>query len=241
MRLGKTGGTKVTAFVAAASAALFTGQVSAVQVMQGSASLSLGQYDLSGALDLEADGTILGGDLGFSYATGGENGLTVFAGEIEFMSTGSIDGSIRNPNTGQRQDISDSEFDRTDAKVTAGYQFPNRITPFVGARLAWQGDGFFNDDSYKETGYFLGASLSGMKVGEAGAFAVSLAYNDSTLDTAGGELEVDGLSARVAFNLAKSPVGFSLKYQEFSDDNDFFKEQYLLASVTYYFYRQAKR
>lgn len=212
-------------------------------------SASYGLYSINveqGPLVSDGDGTAwaidVGGVLGF--ALGEDNAATlVFDVDLEAMSVDAdtdnnfvvqSDGTLVSGNSS-----SNTEFERTDFKFTVGTSFDVgfSLTPFVGYRYAWQGDGYFNDDLYIETGYFLGVALGRLTWIEGFEISLSGSYNDTTLDNESGpDTDATGLSARIAIKPEKSPLGFSLKYQNFDYDgagNN--KEDYLLASLTWYF------
>lgn len=200
-------------------------------VIQARASLSPGLYDFGisvpGLGSASGDGSIIAADTGFSAIFVQANGGAVLSDiELEYMDidvSGSGGGS----------------FNRTDLKLTTGYQFPSRITPIVGYRFAAQGDGFFNDDNYQETGFFVGVGYSGIKLGDFGSLGGSLAYNATELEFPdGSKLDADGGSARVSVSLNEIPLSIGLRYQTFdiSESTFNFDESYFLLSFTYTFF-----
>ncbi len=212
---------------------------------QGRASISLGQYDTDGrdnSGSLSADGNIVGLDLGGSF---GANfwkadalGALLFDIELDFLTVGSIDLTLRDSNGNVVGSTSGDDFDRTDLKFTVGQQFSLGLVPFIGYRIAYQGDGLLDDENYQEKGIVLGLAYSGIELGKAAKLGLSVAYNDDELEfDNGATVDVTGYSARATVNLTGVPLGFSLKYQTFEDDRSIIRENYLTASMTWYFLR----
>ncbi len=197
---------------------------------QARGSLSLGLYNYEEPMSsFESDGDLLAGDLGGTVGLPiGQDSTLIVDVELELI---------------QAKPDDFPDFDRTDLKVIFGLPLDVGLTlsPFAGIRIAQQGDGFFNDDLYSETGFVLGAGLSGIKLGES-QLAFSIAYNDSTYDWSPegrGDQDASGYSLKASYRLANSPLAFSIKYQYFDAPsqgvNAEFNEDYLLGSATWYF------
>ena len=191
---------------------------------QSRASFSLGNYTYEES-SADSDGPIIAADVGAAYGLKLQDGSTaVFDVELEAM-TIDAEGDV------------DLDFERTDLKASAGWVLDVglNLTPFVGLRYAWQGDGYFDDDFYTETGFLVGVGLSGIKLGDNLSLAGSLAYNDTELEAGSAEADASGFSFRASLRPKGSAIGYSLKYQTFDVEDDLFNEDYLLVSATWYF------
>lgn len=203
---------------------------------QGRASLSPGQYtyqqEAAPQFNRSAgdtDGDIIAADVGAAFGLKmGDGSTLVFDVELEALTIDS--------------DVDSLDFERTDFKASAGWVFDVgvNLTPFLGLRYAWQGDGYFNDDFYTESGFLAGVGLSGLSLSENLSLALSIAFNDSTLDADLAETDASGYSLKLAVRPSSIPVAFSLKYQYFDVDLDAsgfggFEEEYLTLSATWYF------
>ncbi len=231
--------------VAALLGVTASGVVYAEGFYLGRASFSPGYYTNDGRGNLgntpvsfDGDGFILaadlGGAMGFKLA---DNQSLLFDLELEAMT---VDGDTTISGGGQTAQ-SDTEFERTDVKLTVGYSIRSGLnySPFIGTRIAYQGDGFFNDDFYSESGFFVGFGISGIEMGSKLRMSGSVSYNQTELDTGSSDVDADGYSVRLGLRSIGSPLGYSLKYQTFDTDPDaggtVIEEGYLLASLTWYF------
>ncbi|MGJ8670985.1 MAG: hypothetical protein ACSHXK_15980 [Oceanococcus sp.] len=227
----------------AAISAAYSGTALADGFFLGRASLSPGFYSTevsANGVSIKGDGLLVAGDLGatLGFKLGGAGSPVILLdSEIELATVAS---NAELPNGSQVG----TDFEKTDTKLTVGIAIPAgnlSITPFAGARLSWQGNGMFGDDLYKETGFFVGAGLSGIKVGGDVKMSISAAYNATELEDGiiTGKVDADGYSAKVTFRKTGSAHGYSLKYQTFETDRDAtgadLTEGYLLASLTWYF------
>lgn len=224
--------TRVTYLAAAGLAALSSSPAIAAgtNVLQARATpIGFGNYEITVGSN-STDGDYLSSDLGFTFIHAKEDNSAWIADvELEFFQV--------------ETDIG-GDFDRTDLKLSLGYKLPANITPFVGYRTANQGDGFADDEFAKETGFFLGASYSGIPVGEVGNLTFSLAYNFNEYEvnpnSSGFTFDTKGLSGKISFLLSAVPVAFNLKYQSFTEDEDIggdYEETYTtILNATWYFW-----
>lgn len=117
---------------------------------------------------------------------------------------------------------SDADLDRTDVLVSLGYLIGQHWSAFVGYRKGMQGDGFFDDDTFNESGFFLGAGIGGMELGD---FVVgsSLAYNFSEAQDFpfdGEEFDYGGISFKLSGSLKSMPQhSLQFRYQRFTGDS----------------------
>ncbi|MEC9361582.1 MAG: hypothetical protein ACPHN2_03470 [Sinimarinibacterium flocculans] len=117
---------------------------------------------------------------------------------------------------------SDADLDRTDVLVSLGYLIGQHWSAFVGYRKGMQGDGFFDDDTFNESGFFLGAGIGGVEVGD---FVVgsSLAYNFSEAKDfpfEGEEFDYEGISFKLSGSLKSMPQhSLQFRYQRFTGDS----------------------
>ena len=237
---------RLAVFSLAVLGSSYCGSAMADGFFVGRASLSPGQYTskvTSGGASISGDGLLVAGDLGASvgFRLGGSKSLVLLLdGEVELATVAS---NAELP-AGSPVPQAGTDFEKTDSKVTAGLVIPVgdlSVTPFAGARLSWQGNGMFSDDLYKETGFFVGAGLSGISVGGDVKMSISAAYNATELEDGiiSGKVDADGYSAKLSFRKKGSAHGYSLKYQTFETDRDNtgadLKEGYLMASLTWYF------
>lgn len=113
-------------------------------------------------------------------------------------------------------------IDRTDLLLTLGYLIGSHGSVFAGYRFGFQGDGFFNDDIFKETGPFIGAGIGGIEVG-AVTLSSSLAWNFSQIEdfpVDGQETDYDGISLKLGGALKSHPQHVvQLRYQMFEGDD----------------------
>lgn len=129
---------------------------------------------------------------------------------------------VRNDDTNP---ITEKEFelDRTDALLTVGYLIDNRWSVFGGYRRGFQGDGPFDDETFRESGFYVGGGVGGVT---AGGFILgaSLAYNFSEgkdFPNPGDDIDYNGISLKVSIVPAATPQhALQLRYQRFSGDKD---------------------
>lgn len=115
----------------------------------------------------------------------------------------------------------DGELDRTDMLLTAGYLFGNNWSGYAGYRRGMQGDGPFNDDTFSETGFFVGVGFAGVEM--AGVLiGTSLAYNFSEAEDfplEGKDFDYGGISLKFNGSLTSLPNhSLQLRYQRFNGD-----------------------
>lgn len=122
----------------------------------------------------------------------------------------------------QRIDFGGDSLDRTDILLSAGYLLNDLWSVFAGYRQGMQGDGVFNDDTLSERGFFIGAGVGGMQMGQL-VVGASLAYNLSEVEdfpVEGADFDYPGISLKVSASLKDHPQhGFQLRYQRFSGDD----------------------
>lgn len=210
--------------------------------LRGSLSPGLYESKVSGSnISSKGDGTIYAFDLGsvIGFKLSDTMNLAVDL-ELEAMSVDAeADGTI----SGQAFSNPSADFERTDLKLTTGLAInlssQLSLSPFLGYRTAWQGDGYFDDTFYTENGFFLGLGASA-SVGKQARIAGAFAFNKTKLDSTGGtEDDADGYSVRLTLR-PNQHYGVSLKYQGFETDGSVeLKEDYYLASVTWYFLQGA--
>lgn len=235
---------KSTSYVIAAGlTALSVGPaVAGTNVLQARTTpLGFGDYEFT--LDsATSEGSYVSTDVGLTFIHATEQNSAYIADlEVEYWA---IDNVTQNRGPG-------NNFDRTDVRMTFGYKTPVNVTPFVGYRIATQGEGLLNDDYAEEDGFYVGASYSGIKIGDTGSVTLSAAYNFNTYEVPNtAELDTVGLSAKVSYLLSAVPVAFNLKYQSFSEDSNLrdlsgtfapiavqYEETYTtMLSVTWYFW-----
>lgn len=116
---------------------------------------------------------------------------------------------------------SDADLDRTDVLLTAGYLIGQHWSAFAGYRMGMQGDGAFDDETFKETGFFLGGGVGGIEMGSL-LFGSSLAYNLSKAEDfpfPGDEFDYGGLSLKLSLSPKSMPQhSLQLRYQRFTGD-----------------------
>jgi hypothetical protein len=116
---------------------------------------------------------------------------------------------------------SDADLDRTDLLFTAGYFIGQHWQAFAGYRMGMQGDGFFDDDTFSERGFFVGAGIGGMEVGDF-MLGASLAYNFSEAQDFpqdGEKFDYGGLSFKLNGQLKSLPQhSLQLRVQRFTGD-----------------------
>lgn len=131
--------------------------------------------------------------------------------------------------------------------------FGEHGTASVGYRAALQGDGFANDDSYRERGFLIGLGFRNLEVpwlsgSWVGSMAGSLTYNASELELPNGNTpDAKGLLAVIKMPLVRYPdYGLGLRYRRFDVDDvtvtgplrvrDQLTESYLAGFVEYIFF-----
>jgi hypothetical protein len=121
-----------------------------------------------------------------------------------------------------RLDFQKNELDRTDVLVSLGSKVGTYGSLYVGYRSGMQGDGLFNDDTFKESGPFIGAGLGGIPAG-ALILGGSVAYNFSKVDdfpVDGQKLDYEGVSIKFSAALASMPQhSLQLRFQNFNGDD----------------------
>lgn len=117
---------------------------------------------------------------------------------------------------------SGTEKDRTDALLTLGYMLDNNWSVFAGYRRGMQGSGAFDDDTFSENGFFVGAGYGRMQLG-AVILGTSVAYNFSKakdFPQDGGDFDYRGVSVKFDLRPQAAPQhGVQLRYQRFSGDD----------------------
>lgn len=110
-------------------------------------------------------------------------------------------------------------IDRYDALLTVGVIATSHLSVFSGYRIAWQGDGFFDDDIWKESGAVVGASYGGIEMGPL-LLGVSAAYSFSEAEYPdGSDFDYPGISLKLNLSVADAPNhALQLRYQRFSGD-----------------------
>lgn len=131
--------------------------------------------------------------------------------------------------------------------------FGEHGTASVGYRAALQGDGFANDDSYRERGFLIGLGFRNLHVpwltgSWVGSMSGSLTYNASELELPSGNTpNAKGLLAVIKVPLVRYPdYGLGLRYRRFDVDDltvtgplrvrDELTESYLAGFVEYVFF-----
>lgn len=116
---------------------------------------------------------------------------------------------------------SDADLDRTDILLTGGYLIGQHWSAFAGYRKGMQGSGAFDDETFNESGFFVGGGVGGVEMGPL-LFGSSLAYNfsqakDFPFD--GDEFDYGGLSVKVSVSPKSMPQhSLQLRYQRFTGD-----------------------
>ncbi|MDP9141670.1 MAG: hypothetical protein M3O62_12860 [Pseudomonadota bacterium] len=115
-----------------------------------------------------------------------------------------------------------AELDRTDILVSAGSLVGDHLSFFAGYRRGMQGDGAFNDDTFSESGLFVGAGVGGMSMGPI-IVGSSVAYNLSEakdFPQEGSSFLYKGISVKLSASLASLPAhSLQLRYQRFNGDD----------------------
>jgi hypothetical protein len=118
--------------------------------------------------------------------------------------------------------IDGGNFDRSDLLFTTGYLIGDHWSAFVGYRQGSQGDGMFDDDTFKESGFFVGLGYAGMEVGPF-MMGTSIAYNFSEAEDfpfEGDKFDYGGVSLKVALNPKAAPQHtVQFRYQRFTGDD----------------------
>src|ERR1044071_7913943 len=65
--------------------------------------------------------------------------------------------------------FADQDNWRTDLLFTLGYYLNDNWSLFAGFRRGWQGDGVFNDETFKEFGPYVGVGFGGIPLGGWGS------------------------------------------------------------------------
>lgn len=116
----------------------------------------------------------------------------------------------------------DDDLKRTDILLTGGYFIGDHWTGYVGFRKGMQGDSFFDDETFNEEGFFVGAAVGGIAAGPL-MLGSSLAFNFSDVKDfpiEGENLGYDGFSLKVNGALASAPQhSLELRYQRFTGDD----------------------
>jgi hypothetical protein len=109
----------------------------------------------------------------------------------------------------------DAVDNRTDILLTVGYLIGDHWQAFGGYRRGMQGDSAFNDDTFDESGFFVGGGIGGIAMGSF-VVGASAAYNFSKVDAGADDLDYDGISLKVSGSLASMPQhSLQLRYQTF--------------------------
>lgn len=118
-----------------------------------------------------------------------------------------------------------ADFDRTDVLLSLGVFLPKGFTASYGYRFGFQGDGFIEDDFYKETGPFVGAGFPAFSLFGQWELSTSTALNFTKLSIPGVPEDPSffGVSARGAVSKPGSPHTVGLRVQHFMDDESGFK------------------
>ena len=113
-----------------------------------------------------------------------------------------------------------ADFDRTDVLLSVGTFLPRDFSVSAGYRFGWQGDGFLDDDFYRETGPFVGVGFPTFPVFADWEMSTSAAVNFTELDLPGVSQDIDffGLSGRAAVSKPGLPHTFGLRVQRFNGD-----------------------
>ncbi|HEY1076628.1 MAG TPA: hypothetical protein VGE51_08050 [Fontimonas sp.] len=116
----------------------------------------------------------------------------------------------------------DAKLDRTDILLSVGSLVGDHMSFFAGYRRGMQGDGAFNDDTFSESGLFVGTGVGGMSMGPIIAGA-SVAYNLSEAEDfpqRGSSFLYKGISVKLSASLASLPAhSLQLRYQRFTGDD----------------------
>lgn len=140
-------------------------------------------------------------------------------------------------------------FSVTEAMFRLNTALTRYFSLIVGYRVALQGDGFGNDDVYRESGYLAGVGFGPVELpwqaaGRRFALSAAAAYNGSEIDLPSGNTpNADGLAASVKLSVAGSPWAVAVRYRRFEFDDgsqegvistrEDLTEQYLSAAVEY--------
>lgn len=171
--------------------------------------LTEGGYQSKSAITVNGDSVVQSNDSWF-FSYGVQTGLSVaiasFFGDlaVEYYSP----------------QVDNAELDRTDVLATLGYLIDEHWSVFAGYRDGSQGDGPFDDNTFQESGWYLGAGFGGMDMGSL-VFGTSLAYNlsNAEIPNAIGEFDYDGLSLKLSLSPKAAPQhSFQLRYQRFDGD-----------------------
>lgn len=130
---------------------------------------------------------------------------------VEYQSTSNNDGA---------------GFDRTDVLPSVGIFLPRGFSAQLGYRIGYQGQEFFDDEIYKETGPFFGLGFPSMQVVGDYELSPSIGFNLTEFDFDDPNLpksDFYGLSARAAVSKPGSPHTFGLRIQRFEDRESGFK------------------
>lgn len=115
----------------------------------------------------------------------------------------------------------DANLDRTDLLLSAGSLVGDHLSFFAGYRRGMQGDGAFNDDTFSESGLFVGAGVGGLSLGPV-IVGTSVAYNlseASDFPQDGSDFLYKGVSVKLSASLASMPAhSLQLRYQRFNGD-----------------------
>jgi hypothetical protein len=120
--------------------------------------------------------------------------------------------------------IGGNEFalDRTDILATAGYLIGRHWSAFGGYRRGMQGEGAFDDETFSESGFFVGGGWGGFEIGPL-TLGTSLAYNFSKAEDfpfPGDDFDYGGLSLKFSLSPSAAPQhSIQLRYQRFTGDD----------------------
>ncbi len=121
----------------------------------------------------------------------------------------------------QMVDADSNNLDRTDLLLSAGSLVGDHLQFFAGYRRGMQGDGVFDDETFSESGLFIGAGVSGMSMGPL-VLGTSVAYNlseASDFPQPGTGFLYKGVSVKLSASLASLPGhSLQLRYQRFNGD-----------------------
>ncbi|WP_370305685.1 hypothetical protein [Sinimarinibacterium flocculans] len=116
--------------------------------------------------------------------------------------------------------VDSGSLDRTDVLATLGYLIGANWSVFAGYRQGMQGDGLMDDETFEESGFYVGFGYGGMQMGPI-IVGTSLAYNfsDAEIPDATDEFDYDGISLKVSISPKDAPQhSVQLRYQRFAGD-----------------------
>lgn len=203
-------------------------------------------YILTGYYDVESDRRVSNNfdpEISTSFASdtgtvgGGLAGVVTFAGFAADLGLEYTDIDL---------------FSITEATLRLSRKLTRRFGVVAGLRVAEQGDGFANDDIYREYGFLAGVTFGPFAVPIAALSRLSVStglnYNGSRIDIEGPKTpHADGLTATIRVSDQGSPWSASLRYRRFEFDNKIesgaaiaredLTEQYVSAVLEYQIFR----